>query len=47
MHDIVPQTPPATETPRPLPDICQDARRATCGHCWQIPGLPGSVKLTV
>jgi hypothetical protein len=25
--------------PRSLHDICEDARRANCGQCWQVPGL--------
>ena len=28
-------SPPA----RLLAEICADARRATCGHCWQFPHL--------
>ena len=26
--------------PRSLHVICEDARRATCGHCWAHPGVP-------
>jgi hypothetical protein len=30
----------ATGTPvRDLAGICEAARRANCGHCWQRPGL--------
>ncbi len=29
--------PPAA---RPLHEIIADARRANCGQCWQVPGLP-------
>jgi hypothetical protein len=25
---------------RPLGEICQAARQATCGECWQVPGKP-------
>ena len=34
--------PTATSPPaaRPLHEVCEAARRANCGHCWQIPGLP-------
>jgi hypothetical protein len=27
-------------TPRTLHEICVDALRATCGHCWSEPGQP-------
>src|SRR5690348_10434615 len=33
-------TAPEALTVRPLPEICQAARRATCGECWQVPGKP-------
>ena len=26
-------------TSRPLAEICQSARMATCGECWQRPGV--------
>ena len=34
--------PTATSPPaaRPLHEVCEDARRANCGHCWQVPGPP-------
>ena len=25
---------------RPLHEICEAARRANCGECWQVPGKP-------
>src|SRR5262249_35706486 len=25
---------------RPLAEICEAARQATCGECWQVPGVP-------
>jgi len=33
---------PTTSPPavRPLSEIIEDARRANCGQCWQVPGLP-------
>jgi hypothetical protein len=30
-------SPPAA---RSLHEICEAARRATCGECWQVPGKP-------
>lgn len=32
----------ATEAPavRSLHEICEAARKATCGECWQVPGKP-------
>jgi hypothetical protein len=32
----------APEAPavRPLAEICQAARQANCGECWQAPGKP-------
>jgi hypothetical protein len=32
----------ALEVPsvRPLAEICQAARQANCGECWQVPGKP-------
>ena len=32
-------TAPATEM-RSLHEVCQATRRANCGQCWQVPGLP-------
>ena len=31
---------PEALTVRPLPEICQAARQANCGECWQVPGKP-------
>jgi len=36
MKVTAPEAPPA----RPLPEICQAARQANCGECWQVPGKP-------
>ncbi|HEY7882672.1 MAG TPA: hypothetical protein VID31_17600 [Streptosporangiaceae bacterium] len=33
-------TAPEALTVRPLPEICQAARQANCGECWQVPGRP-------
>jgi hypothetical protein len=33
-------TAPEAPTVRPLPEICEAARQANCGECWQIPGQP-------
>jgi hypothetical protein len=33
-------TAPAVPQARSLHEICQAARRATCGECWQVPGKP-------
>ena len=33
-------TAPEALTVRPLPEICQAARQANCGECWQVPGKP-------
>ena len=32
----------APEAPavRPLAEVCQAARQANCGECWQVPGVP-------
>ena len=27
-------------TARSLPEICEAARHATCGECWQVPDMP-------
>ena len=35
-----PTTTSSPPVPRSLHDVCGDARRANCGQCWQIPGLP-------
>ena len=36
------ENPTATSPPaaRTLHEIIEDAARANCGQCWQIPGLP-------
>ena len=31
---------PEVPTVRPLAEICQAARQANCGECWQVPGKP-------
>ena len=31
---------PEALTVRPLHEICEAARRANCGECWQVPGKP-------
>ena len=31
---------PEVPTVRPLAEICQAARQANCGECWQAPGKP-------
>ena len=36
-------SPPAA---RSLHDICEDARRANCGQCWQVPDLPCTTSTT-
>ena len=33
-------TAPEALTVRPLPEICEAARQANCGECWQVPGKP-------
>jgi len=33
-------TAPSTQTTRSLQEICQAARQANCGECWQQPGTP-------
>jgi hypothetical protein len=33
-------TAPEALTVRPLNEICEAARRANCGECWQVPGKP-------
>ena len=33
-------TAPEALTVRPLPEICEAARQANCGECWQVPGTP-------
>jgi hypothetical protein len=33
-------TAPEAPTTRSLPEICEAARRANCGECWQVPGKP-------
>ena len=32
--------PPPTLAARSLQEICQAARQANCGECWQQPGKP-------
>jgi hypothetical protein len=53
MRNIMPDAPPTAETARPLPEICEDARRVNCGECWALPGdecvyttVPVSVPVT-
>lgn len=33
-------TAPEALTVRPLNEICEAARCANCGECWQVPGKP-------
>ena len=33
-------TAPEAPTVRPLAEICEAARQANCGECWQITGEP-------
>ena len=33
-------TAPEALTVRPLAGICEAARQANCGECWQVPGTP-------
>jgi hypothetical protein len=33
-------TAPEAPTARSLGEICQAARQANCGECWQVPGKP-------
>ena len=33
-------TAPSTPAARSLQEICQAARQANCGECWQQPGKP-------
>jgi hypothetical protein len=46
-------TAPKPPTARTLHEVCEDARRATCGECWALPGdecvyttAPASVPVT-
>jgi hypothetical protein len=36
MKVTAPEAPPV----RSLAEICQAARQANCGECWQVPGKP-------
>jgi hypothetical protein len=38
MRSTIPQAPVAAL--RPLAEICEAARQANCGECWQVPGKP-------
>jgi hypothetical protein len=33
-------TAPPASAVRPLPEILAAVRRANCGHCWTLPGIP-------
>ena len=33
-------TAPETPAARSLHEVCEDARLANCGECWQVPGKP-------
>jgi hypothetical protein len=33
-------TAPEAPAVRSLAEICQAARQANCGECWQVPGIP-------
>ena len=37
MTNTTTASPPAA---RPLAGICEAARQANCGECWQVPGKP-------
>ena len=37
-------SPPAGNEPRSRRTLCEAARFATCGHCWQEPGIPCATK---